>query len=105
MKFRFIGDPRHGGEGPASVDVGGVEIGRVEFVRVPHAIAAKLAGNNHFESMADSDKPSAPAPRSEPAAANPDKEALIAQAEALGVDVDRRWGVPRLVDEISKAAG
>lgn len=38
-----------------------------------------------------------------PAAAD-DKEALIAQAEALGLDIDRRWGKARLQATIAGAS-
>jgi hypothetical protein len=48
-KFRFVGDPRHGGDGPHVIEVMGVAIGRNEFVPVPDDVAAKLATNNHFE--------------------------------------------------------
>jgi len=33
-----------------------------------------------------------------------EKHTLIAQAEALGITVDGRWGVPRLQAEIAKAS-
>jgi hypothetical protein len=40
----------------------------------------------------------------EPAPSEGDIEALREKAEALGVDVDRRWGERRLKDEIAKAS-
>lgn len=50
MRFRFIGDPRNGGDGPDVVTLGDYEIGRVDFVAVTdEALALKLAGNGHFE--------------------------------------------------------
>lgn len=95
MRFRFIGDPRHGGEGPAVIHFGDVAIGRVDFVEVPPALAEKLSGNWHFES-----DDSAPQMK---VVTEATKDVLIAEAESLGIDVDRRWGVPRLEAEIDKA--
>jgi hypothetical protein len=48
----------------------------------------------------------APAPEAvEPADDVPERDALVAQAEALGINVDGRWGTARLKAEIAKVTG
>lgn len=50
--------------------------------------------------------PPAPAPEAvEPADDVPERDALVAQAEALGINVDGRWGTARLKAEIAKVTG
>jgi hypothetical protein len=58
--FRFIGDPRHGGEGPDDITLHGHRFDRRHATAVADArVIAKLAGNPHFvEVVADA----APAP-------------------------------------------
>jgi hypothetical protein len=46
-----------------------------------------------------------PEPESEPAVAVGGMESLRAEAERLGIEVDRRWGTIRLLQEIAKARG
>lgn len=52
MQFRFIGDPRHNGDGPDPMRVFGYVFPKGEPVEVsdPHAIR-KLSANNHFEAL------------------------------------------------------
>jgi hypothetical protein len=40
---------------------------------------------------------------SEPVDFDPEKEALVAEAESLGIDVDKRWSVRTLESKISEA--
>lgn len=48
----------------------------------------------------------APAPEAVEAADDvPEHDALVAQAEALGINVDGRWGTARLKAEIAKVTG
>ena len=50
MKARFIGDPRHNGDGPAVLHLYGVDFAKGEWVDpIPSTLEAKLPGNNHFE--------------------------------------------------------
>lgn len=50
MRAKFIGDPRHGGEGPDTITLYGVAFPKGEWVEpIPAALEAKLPGNNHFE--------------------------------------------------------
>lgn len=51
---------------------------------------------------AEAEKPSA-APKTEQPSAPDEKEALIARAQALGVDAKRTWGVPKLKTAIAEA--
>jgi hypothetical protein len=47
--FRFIGDPRHSGEGPEKITLFGLTFGRTTATEVLDATAArKLAANPHF---------------------------------------------------------
>jgi len=56
MKFRFIGDPRFDGEGPAKLTLKGITFDRLSFVDVDDAdLARRLATNTHFER--DPDEP------------------------------------------------
>jgi hypothetical protein len=58
--FRFIGDPRHGGQGPDNITLLGHRFNRQHATDVSDAgTIAKLAGNSHFiQVVADA----APAP-------------------------------------------
>lgn len=142
MRAKFIGDPRHGGEGPAAITLYGVAFPKGEWVEpIPAALEAKLPGNSHFETAASGDflrpaptpeqfrdviykafqesaaadpsaEPHATLDASAPAAfaafdpdgdgrpggstASPEKDALIAQLDAIGATFDRRWGPARL---------
>jgi hypothetical protein len=46
-----------------------------------------------------------PKPEPEPEPAAPSREAIVAELEARGVDVDKRWGDKRLASELAKAKG
>lgn len=50
MRARFIGDPRHGGEGRDPFPFMGVVFPKGEWVEeIPDTVAAKLIGHSHFE--------------------------------------------------------
>jgi hypothetical protein len=58
LRARFIGDPRHGGEGPSSFPFGGVVFVKGEWLSdIPEAIASKVRGNSHFETEDAAEKP------------------------------------------------
>lgn len=89
MKFRFIGDPRNNFSGPDALEKFGLHFNRTEWTEVSDArVISKLLGHSHFESAGAF--PKTGAPHVEAAAGDP-REALIAEAEAIGIDVDRRW--------------
>lgn len=89
MKFRFVGDPRNNFSGPDALEKFGLNFNRTEWTEVSDAaVAAKLIGHSHFESAGAF--PDAPAHNVETVGGDP-REALIAEAEAFGIDVDRRW--------------
>ena len=92
MKFKFIGVP---GERHESLNMFGTVFPLGEAVEIEGKGAEKLKGHPHFE-QADEEVV---------AKVEPTIEELRIQAEALGVDVDQRWGVKRLAEEISKKAG
>ena len=67
--FRFIGDPRHGGQGPDDIALLGYRFSRLHATAVADArVIAKLAGNPHFIQL---DEDAAPAPESPVQAALP----------------------------------
>lgn len=52
MKFRFIGDPANGGDGPDMTTLHGVDFPKGQAVTVAsEALMALLAGNSHFEAV------------------------------------------------------
>jgi hypothetical protein len=97
MKFRFIGDPRDNGSGPETVErfdhvftrYGWTDVQDKEAVR-------KLLGHSHFESFSDSTFPAK-------LAISDEREALIREAEELGIAVDRRWSNLTLSAKIREA--
>lgn len=48
MKARFIGDPRHDGEGPEQITCFGLAFVKGEWREVPDGMP-KIAGHSHFE--------------------------------------------------------
>ena len=48
-RLRYVGDPKNGGEGHAVLVAYGLEWPKGEPVNVPEELAARLAGNDHFE--------------------------------------------------------
>lgn len=52
--FIFVGDPKHRGDGPQSIDVLGHSFSRTKPTAVTNdAIIKKLEGNGHFERVDD----------------------------------------------------
>jgi hypothetical protein len=50
MKFRFIGDPNHNGDGPGRIEKWGHSFNRVDWTEVEdETIIAKLKKHSHFE--------------------------------------------------------
>ena len=87
MLFQFIGEYTNKRTTiNAGVDFVGREPSRVDD---PELIR-RLSNNPEFEAVDDTEKP--------------DLAALQAEAEALGVTVDKRWGEKRLLSEIGKAS-
>lgn len=69
MKAKYIGDPRDGGKDlPDNFGAYGVDFERGKFVDVPDDKAAKIAGNNHFETQGEPPKVEPPAPTVAPLA-------------------------------------
>ena len=91
-KARFIGDPRHGGQGPARMTMLDVAFVKGEWADVSAAVANRLAVNNHFEIDTDGD--------GEP---GPTIESLRADLDSLGVKYHHKAGVERLSDLLDQA--
>lgn len=91
MKFKFIGVP---GERHESLNMFGVAFPLGEAVEIEGKGAEKLKTHPHFEEVKEA-----------AVVAEPTIDELRVQAEALGVEVDQRWGIKRLTDEISKKLG
>lgn len=49
MQARFIGDPRHGGDGPAVLEWYGLSFPKGEWIEVSDEVAGRLSGHSHFE--------------------------------------------------------
>ncbi|MDZ4321936.1 MAG: hypothetical protein U1A07_24415 [Phenylobacterium sp.] len=110
MRARFIGDPRHGGEGPSSFPFGGVVFVKGEWLSdIPEAIADKVRGNSHFETEETAEKPTKITPPdldgdgkpggSLPADEDPEaaeKAELRAQLADLGVTAHHKTGLTKL---------
>lgn len=69
---RFIGDPRHGGDGPASVTMWGHTFAKGAWTELTSEVAVQRArGNDHFE-VSDEAVAEVPQPVIEPKAPKPD---------------------------------
>ena len=85
---------RPGPHDPAAVEWLGHTFPANVSVEVSSAhILRKAIGNPFFE--VDGEVPPSPEPD--------EKDALLVEAEALGIETDKRWGVTRLKAEIEKA--
>jgi hypothetical protein len=107
-KFRFIGDPNDNNSGPQRLNWEGLAFDRVNWTNVPDELAMRLFKNTHFECDGNPalivQPPASPvaAVVAQPAAAATDlRSSLLAQAEAMGVEVDKRWGVAKLQEAIA----
>lgn len=87
MRVRFIGDPRHGGEGPEVITILGLSFVKGEWTPVQGDAARRLTRHTHFEADADGD--------GEP---GPTVESLRARLDDLGVGYHHKAGVKRLLE-------
>lgn len=86
---------RPGPQDPATVEWGGTTFPANVPVEVSNThILRKAIGNPFFH--VEGEVPNEAPPTDE-------KDALVAEAEGLGIDVDKRWGVTRLKAEIETA--
>ena len=61
--FRFIGDPRHGGEGSDKITLFGLTFGRAVATEVADStVVRKLAANPHFARQKGAQPEETPAP-------------------------------------------
>lgn len=91
-KARYIGDPRHDGEGPAEVDSCNHHFVKGEWTDVSAEAARRLANNNHFEVDTDDD-----------GEAGPTVDELRAECDARGIQYHARAGVKRLAELLAEA--
>jgi len=82
---RYIGDPRHDGQGPDEVDSCNFHFVKGEWTEINAEAAARLANNNHFEIDTDDDD-----------VVGPTVEELRADCDALGITYHHLAGVPKL---------
>jgi hypothetical protein len=92
MRVRFIGDPRHGGEGPDRLSLFGVEFVKGQWVEVSDAFPKKVARHSHFEVDTDGD--------GQP---GPTLEELRAELDAKGIAYHHKAGVKRLLELLDDA--
>jgi len=96
MRARFIGDPRHGGEGPSSFPFGGVVFVKGEWLSdIPEAIAGKVRGNSHFETEETVEKIT-PSDLDDEDLEAAEKAELRAQLADLGVTAHHKAGLTKL---------
>jgi hypothetical protein len=100
MKFRYIGDYPAGAD---YLDVYGVRFTQGAVLDVPAQFERKFLGNRFFV-REDEDCVPEIQPDTTEDGQTLDKAALLARAEELGVEVDKRWGAKRLTEEIEKAS-
>lgn len=48
-EFRFIGDPRANGHGPATLELFGLTFGRDDWTKVPDEVAERAESHSHLE--------------------------------------------------------
>lgn len=135
MQFKYVGNPHDMYDRRGGAVAFGIEFPLNIAVDVTNPrIIAKLMGNHHFvavdggvtfhqaprliipEHIAQAVEAPAhvdeiPASDPEPEIAVPvepvisEKDALTAEAERLGIDVDKRWGIKRIRQAIDEARG
>jgi hypothetical protein len=99
MKFRYIGEYP---EGKQSVECYGVMFTPGAELEVPARCVGKAQGNRFFEEVKDR-KPEPEEPRNRLLNAEPDKNALINEAEVKGVKIDKRWNADKIAAAIKDA--
>lgn len=89
MRARFIGDPRHDGEGPSVLEAFGLSFTKGQWVNIDGNEAAmrKLPGNNHFEVDKGVVAAAIPAPT---AKASPAPQ-TAPQAASVAADIPSDW--------------
>ena len=94
--FQYIGDPLDEDDRTYGITAFGFEFTRGgQLVEVPESgVAEKLRGNRHFRE-AELERSCLDTQTL--------KQALLKQADMIGVEVDRRWGVDRLKAAIAEA--
>lgn len=108
-KFRFIGDPNDNLSGPDVLEMFGMKFPRDRWVHVPEGRECeKLSGNAHFDAdygdeIATDGSLIEPGPKRKVVATDAKMDALLAEADAVGLKVDGRWSKARLEGEISAA--
>lgn len=103
MLITFVGNPQNRSDNRGSVTIGDVEFPLNVAVEVSEKpIFTKLRGNSHFR-VEDRPVESTDASKSGKDDADAAKKArvdLIAKAESLGVEFDKRWSVQKIQDAI-----
>ncbi len=97
-KFRYIGDYP---EGKTELTVFGCVFSPGAEIELPGKFADKARGNRFFEEVAEANEEQ---PRNRLLDVVPDKGDLIAQAEALGIKIDKRWSVEKIATKINEAS-
>lgn len=117
MQFKYIGNP-YALDNRGEITAFGVRfpLNIPVDVESPHAIK-KLMGNHHFAAVEGGQTfyqapqlivPGAPAQPTVSSSASEQKTAkadLVARAESLGIEVDRRWNMQKIQDAIDAQGG
>jgi hypothetical protein len=105
VKFQYIGEYP---DETCQLSAYGVVFRPGESVEVPAQFEAKALGNRFFE-LADDEVEIEDEETANDLSANPflaelstDKDALIAKAEAIGINVDRRWSASTITQKIEE---
>lgn len=101
MRFRFIGEYTNKRN---SIDMGVLFEGREPSLVSDPELARRLGNNPEFEAVDPLDHDGDGEKGGSLPAEKRDVAGLQAEAEALGVAVDKRWGEKRLLAEIKKAS-
>ena len=105
-KFRYIGEYP---EGKSELFILGCVFSPGAEIAVPDRFIGKARGNRFFEEVIEQkpdpveEKP-VEEPRNRLLDTAPDKDALIARAEALGIKIDKRWSVEKIAAKINEAS-
>lgn len=78
--------------------------GKIAFKVGENEVPAEFVEHPYVKEVADPADPVAevaPVVMADPVGEVDEKSALIDEAEALGIDIDKRWGVARLRSEVS----
>lgn len=115
MRVRFIGDPRHDGDGPAVCNLGGLGFPKGEWVGVPEdwPLLPKARTNDHFEidegkaapapvALTEAGSPKSAPDRSSPAIPS-DRRSIIAELKQLQADYHVTEATPALLEKLHAA--